>query len=120
LLARRLALNPRETSTAVRLAELDARRGQWSSAAALLAYADTIGVDDPRLLAELAQARLNGEQGGEATAAAQRAHALQRGNTAAAWILGETLRPAPAHRREADTLLAKARGGAGAAQLAER
>jgi predicted Zn-dependent protease len=115
MLARRLALNPREASSAALLAQLDAERGDWMPAGELLAYAARLDGDDPRLFAELAQARLATGQKDEAAAAALRAHRLQRGNAGVAWAFAQTRQG-----REAEVLLAKAQHISAPEQLAAR
>jgi predicted Zn-dependent protease len=117
LLAGRLAASPLERSSAVLLAQLDAEQGRWADAAALLGYAARTG-SDPRVLAQLAQARL--ALGQDATGAAWQAHRLQRGNAGVAWVLARTLQVAGQRPREAEALLAKAQQLAAPPLLASR
>jgi tetratricopeptide (TPR) repeat protein len=121
LLLRRLALNPRDRLSAVMLAELASERGDWNQAAVLFDHAGALsGRADPRLLTDLAVARL--QQGGraEATAAATQAHALQRGNGRVAAVLAQVLRAGGERPREAAVLFAKAQRLGAGVQLAHR
>jgi predicted Zn-dependent protease len=119
VLARRLALNPREAASAMLLAQLDAERGDWPASADLLAYAASVEGEDPRLLGQLAHSQLAAGRKEEAVVAALQAHALQRGNTGVAWALAQALR-AGTRTPEADAVLAKAERLAGPQQLAAR
>lgn len=94
LLAERLRLNPRERSSALLLAQLEAQDGKWHSALALLDFARAQGGPDARLYTQLAEAHLALGERDAALNAARRAHRLQRGSAQIAQVLAQA-RAAP-------------------------
>jgi tetratricopeptide (TPR) repeat protein len=110
LLAGYLAENPRSTATSAMLGRILAERGRWREATPLLEWAGRLGGGrDPRLLADLAAARLMLGNAEAANEAARRAYAQQRGNGRIAAVLARVLQAGAEPSPGADALLAKAR-----------
>lgn len=110
LLAGYLADNPRSAATAAMLGRMLAERGRWREAAPLLEWANRLGSgQDPRLLADLAAARLLLGDAEAANEAARRAYAQQRGNGRVTAVLARVLQAGGQPSSAADALLAKAR-----------
>lgn len=110
LLADFLAQNPRSAAAAAMLGRVLAERGQWRDAAPLLERASRLGgAPDPRLLADLAAARLMLGDARGADAAARQAYGLQRGNGRVTAVLARVLQAGGAPAEEVEALLAKAR-----------
>jgi predicted Zn-dependent protease len=108
LLAETLTLNPQDRALAVLLGRRHAAQERWDEAALLLGHAARRGgARDPRLFADLAQARLKAGDGEAALAAAQRAYRLQPARPEAAAALAAAL--AAQGEGGADVLLAKVR-----------
>jgi HemY protein len=119
LLAETLTLNPQDRALAVLLGRRHAAQERWDEAALLLGHAARRGgARDPRLFADLAQARLKAGDGEAALAAAQRAYRLQPARPEAAAALAAAL--AAQGEGGADILLAKARRLEGGRALARR
>ena len=116
-----LAQNPRSAAAATMLGRMLAERGRWREAAPLLELANSLGgADDPRLLADLASARLELGDIKGADAAARRAYALQRGNGRVTVVLARVLQAQGEPSPGADALLAKAQQLVPPAELAAR
>jgi Flp pilus assembly protein TadD len=121
LLADYLANNPRSVDAAALLGRMLAQDGVPKNGAVLMELSRTLGaVDDPLLLADLAQTQLalgRAEEGGRS---ARRAYALQRANGRVARVLARILQAGEDGGAEAKVLAAKARQGTRQPELARR
>jgi predicted Zn-dependent protease len=122
LVADHVARNPADGSALALLGRMHAGRGEWGRALVLLGHARRLGggAEDPRLLADLAQAELSAGDADAARATARRAYTLQRANGRVAEVLARTLQAGEPRPREAAVLLAKVRQLSASPLLASR
>lgn len=101
-----LLQHPQDRAIAALLGRAAAAGGDWQRAALLLGHAVQLagGANDPRLIADLAEAQFRLGDGASALANATRAYALQRGSRRTTGVLAAVTQP-----HGAEALLAKAR-----------
>ncbi|HSQ95956.1 MAG TPA: hypothetical protein VLM18_07695 [Croceibacterium sp.] len=106
-----LSQHPQECGLAALVGRAAAARGDWTRAALLLGHAAQLpgGANDPRLIADLAEAQMHLGDGERALGNARFAYALQRASPRTTRVLAAVLSAADKRAGGAEVLLAKAR-----------